>query len=202
MENTSFLEWLRNTDTKSAKPKEYKSGTTLVSVKFLSPFNDEHFFQQLLMNHPHRSVSELKHPRFDVLPEPIRYFASTLHHMHEQWTIDDNIREHFRREGNRDYFVDTLMSHISSLRDTLHLWQRQLLKSNQFAIQSTSSNQTFQLDSIQSAILNKVIQSFRIRNDYYDINVVNDEESTDSDDEKICLRLQIQIFTIGENSHL
>jgi hypothetical protein len=92
----TFIEWLRQYNSKPATPKAYKDGNTVVAVKMLSPFNDEHFFQQLLMHYPHRSIEQLKHPRFDEMPENIRFYASAVHVMPETWTNDHIVREYIR----------------------------------------------------------------------------------------------------------
>lgn len=61
-EDRSFLEWLRKMQDSIAQPKPYKQGSTLVGVRYCSPFNDEFFFQDLLMNFPHRRLEDLYHP--------------------------------------------------------------------------------------------------------------------------------------------
>jgi hypothetical protein len=124
MENYSFLQAILQVDNKHNNPKPYKDGNTLVCIKFVSPFNNEHFFQQLLMKHPHRSIAQLKHPKFDEMPEQVRFFASVIHLMSEKYTNDVIICEHFCQEGNKDVFVETIMAHISALWDILYLWER------------------------------------------------------------------------------
>ena len=101
------------------------------------------------MHYPHRSIEQLKHPRFDEMPENIRFYASAVHVMPETWTNDHIVREYIRREGNKEYFVDTVMANISALRDTLYLWQRQIIKTNQLSFPNDSINLSFPLDPLQ-----------------------------------------------------
>ena len=95
----SFLQWLRSFDPKG---KRYKSGTTLVGVKLRSPFKDDYYYQDILMNVPHRHIDELRHEKYDDLPLPIRHFAAAVTLRPELWTNETAVREHFSLMGNRN----------------------------------------------------------------------------------------------------
>ena len=73
LQNLSFLEWLRLVNHTPAIPKVYGKGNTLVGLRMRSPFSDEYFFQELLMNFPHRCHIEILHTKDDDLPARIRF---------------------------------------------------------------------------------------------------------------------------------
>jgi hypothetical protein len=106
--------------------------------------------------------------KFDVMPET--------------WTNDHIVREYIRREGNKEYFVDTVMANISALGDTLYLWQRQIIKTNQLSFPNDSINLSFLLYPLQSTIVNRVIEALAVRSNYYDENLGN-EIFSDSEEE-------------------
>ena len=110
MEKMCFLEWLRAVNHTPTVPKAYKQGNTLVSVKYLSPFNCEYFFQRLLMTFPHRAASELFHEQHEQMPPQIRFFASVVARNPLQWNDADYLKSQFEKEGNKDFFVRTLLS--------------------------------------------------------------------------------------------
>ena len=114
-----FLQWLRLYDQKG---KAYKSGTTLVSAKLRSPFKDDCYYQDLLMNFPHRNVDQLKHERHDDLPLAIKHFAAAVSLRPELWTDESAVRDHFSLMGNKDDYVETLIAYVKSRSDFLHLW--------------------------------------------------------------------------------
>jgi hypothetical protein len=57
LENTSLLEWLREYNTSKPQSVKYKRGNTLVGTKVVSVFRDEFFFQDMLLNVPHRNTN-------------------------------------------------------------------------------------------------------------------------------------------------
>ena len=120
----SFLQWLRSFDPKG---KRYKSGTTLVGVKLRSPFKDDYYYQDILMNVPHRHIDELRHEKYDDLPLPIRHFAAAVTLRPELWTNETAVREHFSLMGNRNDYVDTLIAYVNSRLDFFNLWKRRVL---------------------------------------------------------------------------
>ena len=134
MQNLSFIEWLRQINNNLANPKPYKDGTTLVSLKTVSPINNEYFFQELLMYYPHRPIAELKTAQFDEMPKQIQFFASLIELMQEKWNNDEVLRQHIRRQGNKEYFVDTIMAYFALLRDILYMWKREFVTTGQLTL--------------------------------------------------------------------
>ena len=185
-EDLSFLQWLRNYQHTIAKPKRYKSGNTLVSVRYRTAFNDEFFFQDLLMNHPHRTLQQLFIPNYEQLPEQFRYFSCAVANRASEWADVNAAKTHFEKLGHRDYYINNLLSHIQSLLDILKLWQRQVLNKTNF-IECLNPADVHPLDEHQRAIFRRITHSMTCRNDYYS----SADEYTDvSDDEDIDLLLE------------
>ena len=130
--NLSFLEWLRLYDEKQKPPKKYKGGNTLVGCKLRSAYSDHYYFQQLVINLPHRKVSELLHPNDKELPEQIRNFAACWYHL-DMWKDSKKVSEHFSLQGNKAHYVDTMVAFVRSRIDLLHLWQRKVIGALQSA---------------------------------------------------------------------
>ena len=77
---TSLLNWLRSFDHSKANPKEYGDGNTLVGLKLLSYFNNQYFFQYLLLHKPHRIISELQHSNHHKIPPNLQWYAAAVHY--------------------------------------------------------------------------------------------------------------------------
>ena len=122
-ENLSFLQWLRNYQHTIANPKPYKSGNTLVSMRYATAFNDEFLFQDLLINHPHRTLQQLLIPNYEKLPEQFHYFSCAVANCPSEWADVNATKMHFKKLGQRDYYINNLLSHIQSLHDIPKLWQ-------------------------------------------------------------------------------
>ncbi|XP_067026465.1 ATP-dependent DNA helicase PIF1-like [Acropora muricata] len=169
------------------KGKPYKSGTTLVGVKVRSPFKDEYYYQDVLMNYAHRSTEELKHENHDHLPVGIKYFAAAFSLRPELWTDETKIREHFSLMGNKDEYVDTLIANEQRKRDFLHLWQRRASG----GISDLSLLPDLNLDSDfspEQLRVHSLVEKFLAqRQEYYDdipeADYDSDNESLDSDTE-------------------
>ena len=52
-EELTLLEWLRHVDHAKVSPKPYKEGSTLVATKIHSIFNQQYFFQYMLLHKFH-----------------------------------------------------------------------------------------------------------------------------------------------------
>ena len=71
----------------------YKAGgSTLVSVKMVSPFEDEYFFQHIPMHFPHRTPTDLYHDQHALLPKQIRFFVVAMLKMLELWGDDERLQ--------------------------------------------------------------------------------------------------------------
>ena len=131
MSELSFLEWLRSVDHTKPNGLPYKrGGSTLVSVKMVSPFKNEYFFQHILMNFACCTHTDLYHDQHAHLPNQICFFAVAMLKMPKLWGDDERITAHFQTDGNKQYYIETLQCHISSLCDVLCLWEREVITSN------------------------------------------------------------------------
>ena len=116
----TFLERLGLYDHKG---KAYKSPTTLVGVKLRSPFKNNYYYQDFLMNYAHRNLDELKHEKHDELLVAIKHFAAAVSLRPQLWTNETAVRDHFSLMGNKDNYVDTPIGYVKSRSDFLKLWQ-------------------------------------------------------------------------------
>ena len=165
MENMSFLKWLRAVNHTPSAPKAYKQGNTLVSVQYLSPFNAEYFFQHLVMT----VARELSHQQHEQLSRQIQFFASAAALKPLLWNDPVLLKTHFEKQGNKDFFVHTLLSYVHSLLDTLFLWKKQVISTNQLTIANpTDLVSPVQLDHRQNAIHEQIMQALQKRNEHYD----------------------------------
>lgn len=126
MNALSLLDWLRLVDespnqTKTLQIKEHTSWTpTTIIIKSTV------FFQYLVVHVPHTSIKELLHRDHEQLPKSLQHFAAALLLMHEIWQSNEKIKEIYKAEGHKDYYVSTIVSIVSSLRDMLYLWQKRV----------------------------------------------------------------------------
>ena len=167
MEEFSFLEWLRNVNESAAKPKPYKGGNTLVGVKFASPFKDEYFFQDTLLNHPHRNESVLHHAHENDLPTTIKFFATATTLRPEIWRDPSAVQKKFEEEGHKQSFVQIIVSHVSSLHDVFNLWQRQVLSSESLMSSEEEAQLSFPIQGEQLPILQHVKAALKGRREFY-----------------------------------
>lgn len=115
-DHQSLLQWLRCHQTSTSKPKPYDNDRVLVGVKYVSLFNPIFFYQHLTMHHPHRDVNELHHPDASTMPYTIAYFAQSAALTPDSWNTSDAITAFFQKEGHKDYFINTIVSYVHSLR--------------------------------------------------------------------------------------
>ena len=180
----SFLQWLRSYDPKG---KRYKSGTTLVGLKLRSPFKDDYYYQDILMNVPHRHVDELRHEKYDDLPLAIRHFAAAVTLRPELWTNETAVRDHFSLMGNRNDYVDTLIAYVNSRLDFFNLWKRRVLGTlPDLAIMPTLNNEDHK--SPEQIRTKTLVQRFlqqrdECYNDIPEVDYDSSDESVNSDNE-------------------
>ena len=115
-DHQSLLQWLRCHQTSSSEAKPYANDCVLVGVKYVSVFNPIFFYQHLTMHHPHRHVEDLHHPQASTMPSTIAYFAQSAVLTPECWNTSDTITAFFEKEGHKDYFINTIVSYVHSLR--------------------------------------------------------------------------------------
>ena len=119
----SLLQWFRNHQISSNKPKAYDHNNYLVSVKYVSVFNPVFFFQHLTMNYPHTNPNQLQHPEEDSMPSTVKFFPQAVALMPECWEAVNQINAQFQEQGHKEYFINTIVSYIMSLHNILNLWR-------------------------------------------------------------------------------
>ena len=179
MANYSFLVWLRMVD-------HSKQGTTLVGLKVVSFFNNDYFFQYVLMNLPHRCVSELQHPDHERIPATLQWYAAAVHHFPNFWKDNEKITNFLHDKGNRDNYITTCLARVASLADTFFLWQMQIISPGSLDICAPNHSSNFSLDSDQQAIHTHVLAALDKRGESYStMNYTEPYESgSDSDSEE------------------
>ena len=125
----SFMEYLRTHDTSKANPPLYKRQRCLVGIKYVSYFNSDFFFQFLLLNKPHKTLDELKHPNHETLPDDLKYFAACLVNFADIFT-EQGIMKMLEPYGHKRYFILNVVSHFENLRNLYHLWQINVIKTD------------------------------------------------------------------------
>ncbi|CAH3180070.1 unnamed protein product, partial [Porites evermanni] len=98
-EDFSYKQWLRDFNDAPNNPKSYKGRNTLLGTKTRSVFCDDYFYQDLVLNHPHRQRSDLLHPDSERLPDQIKHFAAAINFRSEFWRDEDKLRS---TEANDD----------------------------------------------------------------------------------------------------
>ena len=161
----SFLDYLRTHDTSKAKPPLYKRQICLVGIKYVSYFNPEFFFQYLIMNKPHKDLKELRHPNHESLPADLKYFAACIAHIPEAFTEQEIIKM-LQPEGHKRYFVLNVINHVQNLRNVYHLWQMQVLKTQDFfSLPPQIPNHN--LNPKQTAVVDTLTRFLALRARYY-----------------------------------
>lgn len=148
-DHLTMINWLRCFDTKKPNPKPYKNGSTLVGKKILSIFNTEHFFQYVLLHFPHRDIEALHHPNHDQLPSQLHWYAAPAYHFPDLWNNEASLKSFLLTQGHRDFYIETILSHIASLHDLLHLVQMQIISKKQLATVELCQSHDFSLDAYQ-----------------------------------------------------
>lgn len=190
MTSLSLLSWLQNVSHSKSTPSKYTSGTTLVGLKVLSIFNSQFFFQFLLLNKAHTSLSELQHPNHTDLPIHLQWYAAALLHFPEFWNNDEAIVKYLHERGHRDTYITTYLAYIHTLADTYFLWQKQVLPPLFIEQCCTHMEYNFTLDMHQQTVHNHVMSALAKRNEHYSTftttcnNDEIDDAQTDSDDDE------------------
>ena len=76
------------------------------------------------------------------------------------------VEARFERQGHKDFYVKTLLCHIQSLHDTVHMWSKQVFMKDQLSTANTGTGCSFQLDSFQSGIVNNVMDCLYEHDDF------------------------------------
>ena len=92
----------------------------------------------------------------------------------------NSVQAQFERQGHKQFYVNTLCSHIASLPDTVHMWHKGVFTKQQLSLVESGNAEMFPLDSVQSGIFNHVMGCLYERDEFYSNG---DVESFCSDDE-------------------
>ena len=163
VKHLKFLQWLRVYDHDKPIPKAYKSGETLVAVKYLSIFNGEFFFQFLAMNFAHTDETVLHHQRETDLPEPIRYYVQAVDLLPELWCDTHTVREYLAAEAHKRYHVETIINYLQALDHVYTIWKIHLVSSSFASTQNQSPEARFPLSPQQTALYKKFNELLRSR---------------------------------------
>ena len=162
-ENMSLLQWLRMHTIVRHRVKALDNQTYLVGVKFVSVFNPVFFHQYLLLHHPHRHPTELRHLEEETMPSSIRHFVQAVTPQPERWTTPEQIRSQSEEEGLRSSHLTSIVAYVLVLHDILHLWRLRVVDGRIGTLQSISIQQLYPLSPYQTAILQDIIQSVEER---------------------------------------
>ena len=166
--------WLRKHETNSRTPKIYKRGSTLVGFKMLSIFNKQFFFQYVFINLPHRKLSDFLSPQHEQLPDELKWFVAATFHFANLWKNNEKIAKYLSVQGHKESFISTVLSYICSLNDMYYLWQMNIIKTRQVALQQLSCDSIdFALDSWQAAASAHVKRAVSTRDLYYRSSFTN-----------------------------
>ena len=165
--NLSLIQCLHLFSTNSANPKPYKHRSTLVGTKTLSIFNNEHFFQYVLLNLPHRNIQTLQHPNHEHLLQYLQWYAAAPHHFPDVWTNDENLRSILIKPGPRNYYVETVLGHIASMHDLFYLLQIQVIIAQQLDTAQIPGSNELTLDHFQLAVVRHIDTAVSLRQQYY-----------------------------------
>ena len=85
-----------------------------MGLKQFSVFNPLYFFQMLVMHYPHRTHNELRDPKEDRLPEPIKYFIPACQKLPQIFGSREAIVGYFSKESHKWSFLDTIVYYMES----------------------------------------------------------------------------------------
>lgn len=111
------------------------------------------------------------------LPSQIKHFAAAFTLMNAFWSHPEEIRNYFNEEGHKAWFVETLVSHISSLSDYFKLFQRRILTSQTIEVHMPAFNHTVN-DPMQNRFLQVVQICFQKREQFYHKHLSNSYEDS------------------------
>ena len=127
----------------------------MVGLKYCSIFNPAYFFQYLLVNFPHRSLSEITPQAGHSLPFQILYFHKAHLLMGNTFINGVTFAATLEVYGHKQYYLPTISSYIQSLIDLNNFYTRQLLPSNSTLPQtSRTSRQASELRGNQLVFYN------------------------------------------------
>ncbi len=183
LQHMTLLQWLREVDTTKVNTPVNRKGMTFVAAKLVSVFRDEYFFQDIVLNVPFKSITDLLLPNFEEIPQPIKYFTCALQYRELMWTNEDEIRAHFEVEGNKSWFVANIIMHVRSLRNMHLLWTKHVLT---FVELTRSLTTNHELDNKQKLVISLLQCMLQKRKRHYEsINCALDyiEDGSENEEE-------------------
>ena len=139
----------------------------LVGTKTVSIFNNEHFIQHVLLHLPHRNIETLRHLNHQDLPQYLQWYVAAGHHYPDVWSNDENVTTLLIRQGHRDYYVVTVLGHITSLCNLFYLLQIQVINGQQSHSPEIPDSNQLTLDEFQLAAIRHIDTAISIRKQYY-----------------------------------
>ena len=129
MENKSFVQWLREVNhnsiqfnsTKVIQIRHYPSGPY-----FHRCTTRNSFFQETLMNMPHRTLNQLCHVDASLMSDNLKFLASATTLLPGTWNDKAVNSERLEIIGHKNYFIEGFISNVQSLRDLHKLWRLQV----------------------------------------------------------------------------
>ena len=97
------------------------------------------------------------------MPSAIQYFSQAAALQPDHWSTSAAVTEHFSRNGHKDYFVNTLVSYVTSLHDILQLWTRRVIDGSVGDVSSVSIEHMYPLSPLQRAIMTDVTAALAAR---------------------------------------
>jgi hypothetical protein len=89
-------------------------GQVMVSLSFVSRYNDKYFGQWLLMHQPFRSLEDVWHDDVNMVPEEYRNFALALRLRPDHWRSIEAIRNDMELEGCKDAYIETVVAMVQA----------------------------------------------------------------------------------------
>ena len=156
---TSLLQWLSSHRVVRNKAKSLGGNKFLVAVKFLSVQNPIFFFQHLIVHHPHRRPSKLRHLKEASMLRAIQFFSQAINLCPERWTSSSQILSQFDLEGHRSHHLTKLVGIVHPLHDILFLWQLRVVDSRIGSLHSRSLKRFYPLSPFQTSLFRDIVDS-------------------------------------------
>ena len=96
-------------------------------VKMASRYNQEYFFQDLLMNIPFTNLNDIIYTNAENIPDTLRHFASAMFTNGCYWNDAHKIRHDLKTECHNSDNVLTYLSYISMMKASYNLYSRGFL---------------------------------------------------------------------------
>jgi hypothetical protein len=106
----------------------------------------------------------------DQLPEQLKWYAAAAYHFSALWKDEANLRTFLTSQGHREFYIDTIVSYISSLHDMFQLFQMGLINIHQMSSDVITNEPGFALDNYQLAVARHIEKAVELRQRYHHID--------------------------------